>query len=143
MTHTTTPTIPAISTDSLAPEARRQRWLHIARNHPPEALASHLSSPESDWVVVTEEGPEIDRVRRAAYLDDPDDLPYWAFALAKLYLDDVGEWPLYGMQAEAALLTWESNPDPDHLVETVRAILASVTPVWPDLKVLSIGKEQR
>ncbi|MBF0143308.1 MAG: hypothetical protein HQL57_11200 [Magnetococcales bacterium] len=122
------------------PEARRQRWLSLAKANPPEWLAAFVESPRARWVVVTEEGSGRHLVRRSAYLLDIEDLPYWAFALAKCYLDDVGEWPLFGMQAEAALQDFADHQDP---LLAVPRILAAIKPVWPDVVVTFVGEEQR
>ncbi|MBF0127103.1 MAG: hypothetical protein HQM02_07815 [Magnetococcales bacterium] len=120
------------------PEERLQRWLAIGKETPPERLAAYLESPAARWAVITENGPEEDRQRLTAYLLDPRDLPYWAFALAKSYLDDVGEWPLCGMFVEQALSNLEDHGDP---IRGVREILAQVKPVWSDLEVLFVGEE--
>ncbi|MBF0461593.1 MAG: hypothetical protein HQL87_09370 [Magnetococcales bacterium] len=123
---------------SSSPEERQIRWLAIARTRPPEQLAALVASPQARWTVVTETGGLSDKVRRTAYLDTLEDLPFWAFALAKSYLDDVGEWPLFGMATEQALSLWEEHLDP---IRAVREILASVHPVWPDLAVVYVGEE--
>lgn len=120
-------------------EERYYRWLAIAKNNPPEWLASYMESDQAHWAIITETGGEKDRIRLTSYLLDPLDLPYWAFALAKSYLDDVGEWPLFGIKTEIALSNWEDHQDP---IRAVHEILNTVTPVWPDLKVLYVGQEK-
>ena len=124
---------------SLSPEERQIRWLAIGRMLPPEQLAAIVASPQACWTVITETGGAADNVRRTAYLNRADDLPFWAFALAKGYLDDVGEWPLFGLATEQALSLWEEHLDP---VRAVQEILASVKPVWPDLEVIYAGEEK-
>ncbi|GAB0057506.1 hypothetical protein SIID45300_01835 [Candidatus Magnetaquicoccaceae bacterium FCR-1] len=122
----------------LPPSGRLHRWLALAAEHPPEWLAAVVESPTAKWVVVSEDGPEADRQRYVAYLNDLDDLPYWAFALAKGYLDDVGEWPLFGLPVEEALNALEEHGDP---LRAVREILAGIKPVWPDFRVMHVGRE--
>ncbi|MBF0180269.1 MAG: hypothetical protein HQM03_09620 [Magnetococcales bacterium] len=119
-------------------EERMQRWLAIAKERFPEQLAAHLDPHPAHWVAITENGPPEDRQRFTAYLRDPLDLPYWAFVLAKSYLDDVGEWPLFGMFVEQALSQWEEHGDP---LRAVREILAQVKPVWSDLDLIHVGEE--
>ncbi|MBF0152781.1 MAG: hypothetical protein HQL64_03450 [Magnetococcales bacterium] len=121
-------------------EERHQRWLAIGRERPPEWLASHVDSPKARWVVSIEEGPDNDRQCHTAYLDDQADLPHWAYALAKAYLDDVGEWPLFGMRADVAMADYADHNDPPR---AVRDILAAIHPVWPDVTILHIGEEVR
>ena len=121
------------------PVERQQRWLGIAKTMPPEELAAFVESGHPRWVVITETGGLLDRIRRTAYLNSSQDLPYWAFALAKSFLDDVGEWPLFGLQTELAFDDWEEHQDP---IRAVREILASVKPVWSDLDVLYVGEEK-
>jgi hypothetical protein len=125
---------------TLPPSGRRYRWLTLAKEHPPEWLANHLESPSARWAVVTEDGPREDRQRYVAYLEDREDLPYWAFALAKGYLDDVGEWPLFGLMIEESLSALEEHADP---IRCVREILAGIQPVWPDFAVIHVGEESR
>lgn len=122
------------------PVERQHRWLAIAQTMPPEQLAAFIESTQACWVVITETGGPKDRVRLTAYLNELDDLPFWAFALAKSYLDDVGEWPLFGMQTELAFSFWEEHQDP---LRAVQEILTSVKPVWSDLDVIYAGKEKR
>ena len=117
-----------------------QRWLAIGKTMPPEQLAAIVESPQAPWAVTTVTGGEYDRTRLTAYLNQAEQLPFWAFALAKSYLDDVGEWPLFGMHTELAFHTWQDHQDP---IRAVHEILASVKPVWPDLEVLYAGKEKR
>lgn len=128
-----------MSDPEVHPEERHQRWLARARALPPEGLASVVQSPGARWAAVTETGDPGDRVRLTAYLEDPEDLPYWAFALARSYLDDVGEWPLYGMHTEMALADLERHKDP---LRAVREILKTVQPVWADLEVVFVGEEK-
>lgn len=123
----------------IPPEARLARWLAIAKTMPPEQLASLVESPQAHWVVITETGDPPHTVRLTAYLNTQEDLPFWAFALAKSYLDDVGEWPLFGMGTEQALIAWEEHQDP---IRAVGEMLASVKPVWPDLEVVFVGEEK-
>lgn len=125
---------------ALLPEERQHRWLAISRTMPPEQFAAFVESPQARWTIITETGGLHDRVRLTAYLNESEDLPFWAFALAKSYLDDVGEWPLFGMETEHTLSLWEEHKDP---ARAVQEILASVKPVWPDLKVLYTGEEKR
>ena len=132
-------TASASTAASITPEERQIRWLAVARSCPPEQLAAMVASPQARWTVVTETGGAADKVRRTAYLNSLEDLPFWAFALAKSYLDDVGEWPLFGMATEQALSRWEEHLDP---LRAVRELLASVHPVWPDLEVVYVGEEQ-
>lgn len=121
--------------------ARQQRWLGIGKEQPPEDLAAHVESPQARWTVITEDGPEIKRLRRAAYLEDPLDLPYWAYALAKAYLDDVEEWPLFGLKADLGLEKYHTDhQDP---IQAVHEILEAVTPVWPEFTVIDILQENR
>ncbi|MBF0161126.1 MAG: hypothetical protein HQL88_02455 [Magnetococcales bacterium] len=127
------------STTPLSPEERRARWLAVGRHLHPEQLAAFVSTPQARWVVITQAGGTADGVHLTAYLESQADLPYWAFALAKSYLDDVGEWPLFGMGSEQAISDWEEHGDP---VRAVREILASVKPVWPDLEIVYIGEEK-
>ncbi|MBF0175739.1 MAG: hypothetical protein HQL63_02650 [Magnetococcales bacterium] len=121
-------------------EERHQRWLAIGRDHPPEWLAAYVESPAARWVVSLEDGPDNDRRPYAAYLNDPQDLPHWAYALAKAYLDDVGEWPLFGIRAELALAEFSEHND---ISRAVREILAAIHPVWPDVTIRHIGEEQK
>lgn len=121
------------------PEELQHKWLSLAKNHPPEWLAAVVESTQAHWVVITANGPLNARIHSTAYLEHKEDLPFWAFALAKSYLDDVGEWPLYGMHAELALLEWEQHEDHHR---AVRDILAAVLPVWPELEVVFVGEEQ-
>ncbi|MEO5362186.1 MAG: hypothetical protein H7838_00975 [Magnetococcus sp. DMHC-8] len=130
---------PLTTHPALSPEERLIRWLALARPLPPEELAALVVSPQARWTVITEVGGPASPVRQTAYLESMDDLPCWAFALAKSYLDDVGEWPLFGMATEQALDEWETHRDPGR---AVRDILASVKPVWPDLEVIYVGEEK-
>ncbi|MBF0341989.1 MAG: hypothetical protein HQL95_13660 [Magnetococcales bacterium] len=125
---------------TLPPSGRLHRWLGLSREHPPEWLAGYLESPTARWVVVTEDGPEEDRQKFVAYLNDATDLPYWAFALAKAFLDDVGEWPLFGLPVEEALHAFDEHGDP---LRGVREILEGIRPIWPDFKVIHAGEESR
>ncbi len=120
------------------PEESYHRWLNLAKNQPPEWVASYMEAPSARWVVVTENGPAEARQRMTAYLKDPNDLPYWAFALAKSFLDDVGEWPLFGMFVEQALFALDEHHDP---LLSVREILTQIKPVWSDLDVIFVGEE--
>ncbi|MBF0400634.1 MAG: hypothetical protein HQL80_07815 [Magnetococcales bacterium] len=137
MTEPLTP--PSSAPTPLPPEAQLARWLAIARTMPPEQLAALVESPQARWVVITESGEVPHKVRLTAYLDRQEALPFWAFALAKSYLDDVGEWPLFGMATEQALVAWEEHQD---ALRSVAEILASVKPVWPDLDVVFVGEEK-
>ncbi|MBF0138382.1 MAG: hypothetical protein H7833_01125 [Magnetococcus sp. DMHC-1] len=121
-------------------EERHQRWLAMGRERPPEWLAAYVESPGARWVVSIEDGPDNDRRRFTTYLNDPQDLPHWAYALAKAYLDDVGEWPLFGMRADVALAGLSDHGD---IPRAVREILAAIHPVWPDVIVIHIGEEHR
>lgn len=118
------------------PVERRQRWLGLTLDMPPEEIAAWVDGPDARWSVVTEEGEGPSLERRTAFVSAREELPYWAFALAKSYLDDVGEWPLFGFAAEAALADYEEHQDP---VRAVHEILASVLPVWPDVRVVFVG----
>ncbi|MEO5353480.1 MAG: hypothetical protein H7835_09770 [Magnetococcus sp. XQGC-1] len=124
---------------SPTPEERLARWLSITRGMPPEQLAALTVTPRARWAVTTETGGPDHGVTLTAYLESSDDLPFWAFALAKSYLDDVGEWPLFGMATEQALDMWAEHQDS---IRAVREILATVKPVWPDLEVLYVGQEK-
>lgn len=115
-------------------EERRCRWLALADQHPPEWLASYVSSGQASCVVVTEHGGGGEPCM--ACLESMEDLPYWAFALAKSYLDDVGEWPLLGMSVEYALLDYESHGDPERALEE---IMATIQSVWCDVAVRFVG----
>lgn len=120
-------------------EGRLARWMAQTIGQPPETLANHIASPTASWVVVTTDGPEIDPQRHTAYLDEEADLPCWAYVLAKSFLDDVGEWPVFGMAADNALANWEDHQDASR---AVREILATVQPVWPEVTMLYVGKKQ-
>ena len=117
----------------------KAQWLEKVGHLPPETLANFVEAPGAKWAVITEDGPPLKRVKSAAYLETPTAMPFWAFCLAKSYLDDVGEWPLYGMAAEVALDQFDDHQDPER---AVREILSSVTPVWEDFSVHYVGKEQ-
>ncbi len=117
---------------------RLVRWKVLAKGHPPEWLASYVASPGSRWTVITQEGHGHALKRRTAYLKTREDMPCWAFELARSYLDDVGEWPLYGMKSEAALFAYEEHQEPER---AVREILTGIEPVWPDVRVLYVGEE--
>ncbi|MBF0613641.1 MAG: hypothetical protein G8237_00820 [Magnetococcales bacterium] len=123
---------------TVPPSGRLHRWLALGREHPPEWLAAIMESPQARWVVVTEDGPQEDRQRYVAYLEDRADLPCWAFALAKSFLDDIGEWPLYRLPIEEAMLASEEHGDP---IRAVWEILAGVKPIWPDFQVIHVGAE--
>ena len=125
--------------EPIPPEARHARWLAIAHSMPPEQLAALVESSQAHWVVITETGDPPHTTRLTAYLNAQEDLPFWAFALAKSYLDDVGEWPLSGIATEQALVAWEEHQDP---IRSVWEILASVKPIWPDLEVIYVGEEK-
>ncbi|MBF0621799.1 MAG: hypothetical protein HQL54_07710 [Magnetococcales bacterium] len=121
-------------------EERKQRWKKIAVGMPPEALAAITQAPHARWHILTEDGPEIKREQRTASLVEPEEMPYWAFVLAKAYLDDVEEWPLFGMKAEMELEEYENNHhDP---VLAVHEILSAVKPVWPEVSILYVGEMQ-
>jgi hypothetical protein len=124
---------------SPSPEERLARWLSITQGMPPERLAALIVTPQARWAVTTKTGDPAHEVTLTAYLESSSDLPFWAFALAKSYLDDVGEWPLFGMATEQALDMWAEHQDS---IRAVREILATVKPVWPDLEVVYIGKEK-
>ncbi|WP_085442165.1 hypothetical protein [Magnetofaba australis] len=121
--------------DAPTASQRKTLWLVRGENAAPETLASWSDGPQARWSVVIEDGPEIDRKRYLACLSDQLDLPFWAFAVAKAYLDDVGEWPLFGMAAEVALESYEEHQDIDL---AVREIIAAVHPVWPEVTVTRI-----
>ncbi len=121
------------------PIERQHRWQALAKNNPPEWLAAYVESSNARWAAVTETGTN-NRIKLTAYLEDPADLPYWAFALAKSYLDDVGEWPIWGIKTEMALSELETHKDP---LRAVREILETVKPVWSDLDVMFVGEEKR
>jgi hypothetical protein len=131
------------------PAQRRIYWLAIAKNHPPEWLASYVESPQSRCAIVTENGPAIQKERNTAYLENWQDTPYWAFALAKSYLDDVGEWPLAGIATELTLTHFEEqiaqNDEADiaTIEQAVRKILLTVQAVWPELEVVFVGEEKK
>lgn len=116
---------------------RRQRWLGQTAEKTPEEIAAWVEGPTARWSVVTEEGEGPALQRRTAFLNTSEELPYWAYVLAKSYLDDVGEWPLSGFAAETALAEFEEHRDP---VRAVHEILASVLPVWPDVRVVFVGE---
>ena len=118
---------------------RYYQWLQRAEGHPPEWLANYIASPQAKWIVTTADGQMPDRRHAMARLESETDLPYWAFVLAKSYLDDVGEWPLFGMNAEQAL---EEFADHGNASRAVREILHSVLPVWPDVTVCDIAYER-
>lgn len=118
-------------------EEKRIRWLALANIHPPESLATYVASKNASVVVVTGgHGVEGD-VPGSAYLESMDDVPFWAFALAKSYLDDVGEWPLVGMHAEYALLDYTEHKDPKR---ALTEIMAAIKRVWSDVEVVFIGE---
>jgi hypothetical protein len=127
---------------------RKLFWLAIAKNHPPEWLAAYIEAPNAPWVVVTENGPTIQRQRSTAYLLRWQEAPYWAYALAKSYLDDVGEWPLAGIKTELVLARYEELLQQEQketmalAQETTQEILATVKQVWPELDVIYSGEEQ-
>ncbi|MEO5376281.1 MAG: hypothetical protein H7832_00625 [Magnetococcus sp. DMHC-6] len=125
--------------ESMVHEERLARWFGIAKDRPPEWLTTFMDSSKAHWVVITEEGGEADHRRSSAFLEQVEDLPYWAFVLAKSYLDDVGEWPLFGMKAEMALNEFLDHHDP---ILAVREILSSIETVWPDFSITFIGKEE-
>ncbi|MBF0446953.1 MAG: hypothetical protein HQL67_02010 [Magnetococcales bacterium] len=137
--------------ETLPSNASEQRlyWLAVAKNHPPEWLAAYVESPTASWVIVTENGPKIRRERRTAYLSRWQEAPYWAFALAKSYLDDVGEWPLAGIKTELTLTLYEESrsavdlDDPQMVKQAVRDILGTVKQIWPELEVVFVGEEQQ
>ncbi len=120
---------------AVSDEERLIRWLAIAGTLPPEGLAALREAEGAGWRVVTASGEGLARSERIACLRAPEDLPFWAYALAKSYLDDVGEWPLFGMATEQALAAYEEHRD---VVVAVREILATVQPVWPDVLVVAI-----
>ncbi|MBF0453757.1 MAG: hypothetical protein HQL72_02940 [Magnetococcales bacterium] len=127
---------------------RRIYWLATAKNHPPEWLASYVHSPKAPCAIITEDGPAQRRIRCSAYLNHWDDAPYWAFALVKSYLDDVGEWPLAGIQTELALAHHESRLEQgqgqsmEEIEKATREILLTVKSVWPDVDLIYIGEEK-
>jgi hypothetical protein len=126
---------------------RRIYWLAIAKHHPPEWLASYVESQKASLVIVTENGPAIQKERSSAYLENFEDAPYFAFALAKGYLDDVGEWPLAGIATELALthfeekIAQEGGANIATAEQAVRAIITTVQAVWPELEVVFFGEE--
>ncbi|MBF0194519.1 MAG: hypothetical protein HQL71_08160 [Magnetococcales bacterium] len=127
---------------------RRIYWLAIAKNNPPEWLASYIETPQSKFAIVTENGPTIKKERNSAYLENWQDAPYWAFALAKSYMDDVGEWPLAGIATELTLTHYEEQLDQNGETgqaiaeQAVRNILLTVQAVWPELEVIFVGEEK-
>ncbi|HIJ84167.1 MAG: hypothetical protein HW380_3845 [Magnetococcales bacterium] len=123
-----------MSPEAVSLEDKRSQWLAIARGRPPEWLASYVASPQASCVVVTrQEGSEP----CSAYLERMEDVPYWAFVLAKSYLDDVGEWPLSGMQTEYALLEYGEHGD---CQRALTEIMATIRPVWGDVEVIFVGE---
>lgn len=127
------------NTSPISLEERLHRWFATAENQPPEWLADYHQSPTAPWVAVVEDGPEIDRQRFTARLDEADDLACWALVLAKAYLDDVEEWPLFGIKAELALDSYQDHGDP---VRAVQEIMAAIQPVWPEVKVVQVHQEK-
>jgi hypothetical protein len=115
---------------------RQVTWQQLTEGRPPEWVAGYRASPTACWQVVVQDGPPQDRQRYVACLDAEEDLPHWAMALARAYLDDVGEWPLFGMYAELALEEYEDHGD---VSRAVREILHAVHAVWPDVTVVEIG----
>lgn len=122
------------------PEELKQKWLAIAYNKSPEWLAAYVESSKASWVVVTENGPLEAKQRYSAYFEQQHDLPFWAFCLAKAYLDDVGEWPLLGLHAEYALLEYDNHGNP---LLAMESILATIKPVWPEMEVVYVGEEKQ
>lgn len=120
--------------DEASVEEKWGKWLALIGGHPPEWLASYVESPQASCMVVTGHGAGMEQ--RTACLDRLEDIPYWALALAKAYLDDVGEWPLQGMHAEYALLDYELHRDPRR---ALTEIIAAIKPVWPDVEVIYAG----
>ncbi|MBF0146265.1 MAG: hypothetical protein HQL84_09545 [Magnetococcales bacterium] len=114
----------------------KHRWLALANGHPPEWIASYVASPGAACVVTTTgygEGGEP----CSAWLESMAEVPYWAFALAKSSLDDVGEWPLVGMQVEYALLDYEQHRDPG---QALAEIVAAIKTVWNEVEVVYVGE---
>jgi hypothetical protein len=120
-------------------EERLVRWLAVGRTLAPEGLAALRQVEGSGWRVVTASGDALSRTERVACLQEQADLPFWAFALAKSYLDDVGEWPLFGMATEQALAAYEEHHD---ALRAVQELLATVQPVWPDVQLVQIEEVQ-
>lgn len=145
------------------PIERRLYWLAVAEGQPPERFSAYIEDPSAPWTIVTENGPALQKERYSAYLLRWEEAPYWAFALAKSYLDDVGEWPLTGIETEWALLQFEQQREQRAqeegetegegetenealtlmIQEAVRTILHTVKRVWPDLEVIYAGREVR
>ncbi len=118
-------------------EEKRIRWLALGNKHPPEWLARYVASENAPVVVVTGGHGVGADVPSSAYLDAMDDVPFWAFALAKSYLDDVGEWPLVGMHAEYALLDYTEHKDPER---ALMEIITTIKRVWHDVEVVFVGE---
>ncbi|MBF0097617.1 MAG: hypothetical protein HQM04_14045 [Magnetococcales bacterium] len=120
-------------------EERLVRWLAVGRTLPPEGLATLREVEESGWRVVTASGDALSRSEQVACLREQADLPFWAFALAKSYLDDVGEWPLFGMATEQALAAYAEHRD---VLRAVQELLVSVQAVWPDVQLVRVEEVQ-
>ncbi|MBF0587777.1 MAG: hypothetical protein HQL53_01485 [Magnetococcales bacterium] len=119
---------------------RKIRWQGMAKGRPPEWIASYEASPGAVWTVIIQDGEARHPRRFTARLKEPEDLPCWAYVLAKSYLDDVGEWPLYGMKADVAMHTYEE--DHQDIERAVHEMIAAIHPVWPDVKVIFLGQER-
>ncbi|MBF0110888.1 MAG: hypothetical protein HQL76_17110 [Magnetococcales bacterium] len=115
-------------------EEKRHFWLALANRHPPEWFATYVAAPGAGCAVVTRHGVENEPC--CAWLERMEDVPFWAFALAKSYLDDVGEWPLTGMAVEMALLAYEQHQNPEMAVNEIITALRSV---WNEVEVVRMG----
>nr|CRH05871.1 conserved protein of unknown function [Candidatus Magnetococcus massalia] len=132
------PTFPTSTEDEIPQNSRLAFWLHRCEGMPPEQVAAWQEPPPARWQVVIEDGPQLKRQRYIAQLAQQEDLPFWAYALAKAYLDDVGEWPLFGFQADHALTLFEDHGDTER---AVRDVMAAIKGVWPDVEVIFIGQD--
>ncbi|MGN7610636.1 hypothetical protein ACQZV8_00970 [Magnetococcales bacterium HHB-1] len=133
--------MPAPSETAASSNPRYYQWLGRTKKEPPEEIASWIASSSAHWSVIIEAGPKLNRQRYTAYLEEPEDLPYWAFMVAKSFLNDVGEWPLFGMHTELALQNYEEAEEQDP-ERAVYEIIATIHPVWPDVTVLFVGREE-
>lgn len=128
-----------MTSDALPAFDRLLYWTRLAEGQPPEAWAAFEASPTAPWIVITEDGPPLDRHRYRCRLEQAEDLPCWAFVLARSYLEEIGEWPLCAPAAEFALAAWEEHQDHER---AVREIMATVLPVWPEVTVVYVGDRE-
>ncbi|MEG3641058.1 hypothetical protein [Magnetococcus sp. PR-3] len=120
-----------------ATSARLARWATLTQDQPPEQLAQWQDRPTSPWVVVIEDGPALDRQRYIAKFELQEEIPFWAYTLCKAYLDDVGEWPLFGFQADKALLQFEEHTD---IEKATKEVIECLNTVWPEVTLVYLGQ---